>query len=168
MEKAKISASQLFILMVLFELGSSLLVPIAIDVKQDAWLAILLGMAGSFVLFLVYYKLHSYYPDLLPTEYMQKIMGKWIGSVLAFIYILYFMYDAARVLRDFGEMLLTFAYPDTPLFIANTLLMLVIIYTIRKGIEVLARSGEVLFIFMYILAIMGFILIVCSGLIDFT
>ncbi|MGN7241842.1 GerAB/ArcD/ProY family transporter, partial [Priestia megaterium] len=142
--------------------------PIAIDVKQDAWLAILLGMAGSFVLFLVYYKLHSYYPDLLPTEYMQKIMGKWIGSVLAFIYILYFMYDAARVLRDFGEMLLTFAYPDTPLFIANTLLMLVIIYTIRKGIEVLARSGEVLFIFMYILAIMGFILIVCSGLIDFT
>ncbi|MEI2438882.1 spore gernimation protein KB, partial [Priestia megaterium] len=48
--------------------GSSLLVPIAIDVKQDAWLAILLGMAGSFVLFLVYHKLHSYYPDLLPTE----------------------------------------------------------------------------------------------------
>ncbi|WP_182007560.1 GerAB/ArcD/ProY family transporter, partial [Priestia aryabhattai] len=168
MEKAKISASQLFILMVLFELGSSLLVPIAIDVKQDAWLAILLGMAGSFVLFLVYYKLHSYYPDLLPTEYMQKIMGKWIGTVLAFVYILYFMYDAARVLRDFGSMLLTFAYTETPLFIANALLMLVIIYTIRKGIEVVARSGEILFIFMYILAIMGFILIVCSGLIDFT
>ncbi|GAB1773963.1 GerAB/ArcD/ProY family transporter [Bacillus sp. GbtcB12] len=167
MEKAKISASQLFILMVLFELGSSLLVPIAIDVKQDAWLAILLGMAGSFVLFLVYYKLHSYYPDLLPTEYMQKILGKVMGTVLAFVYILYFVYDASRVLRDFGEMLLTFAYPDTPLFIANALLMLVIIYTIRKGVEVVARSGELLFIFMYILAIMGFILIVCSGLIDF-
>ncbi|MED4268015.1 GerAB/ArcD/ProY family transporter, partial [Priestia megaterium] len=147
MEKAKISASQLFILMVLFELGSSLLVPIAMDVKQDAWLAILLGMVGSFVLFLVYHKLHSYYPDLLPTEYMQKIMGKWIGTVLAFVYILYFMYDAARVLRDFGEMLLTSAYPETPLFIAHTLLMLVIIYTIRKGIEVVARSGEILFIF---------------------
>ncbi|MBZ6488498.1 GerAB/ArcD/ProY family transporter (plasmid) [Priestia aryabhattai] len=167
MEKAKISASQLFILMVLFELGSSLLVPIAIDVKQDAWLAILLGMAGSFVLFLVYYKLHSYYPDLLPTEYMQKILGKVMGTVLAFVYILYFVYDASRVLRDFGEMLLTFAYPDTPLFTANALLMLVIIYTIRKGVEVVARSGELLFIFMYILAIMGFILIVCSGLIDF-
>ncbi|MED4298816.1 GerAB/ArcD/ProY family transporter, partial [Priestia megaterium] len=56
-----------------------------------------------------------------------------------FVYILYFMYDAARVLRDFGEMLLTSAYPETPLFIAHTLLMLVIIYTIRKGIEVVAR-----------------------------
>ncbi|MCX5545925.1 GerAB/ArcD/ProY family transporter, partial [Paraburkholderia sp. CNPSo 3076] len=71
-------------------------------------------------------------------------------------------------LRDIGEMLLTFAYPDTPLFIANALLILVIIYTVRKGIEVIARSGEIFFIIMYILAITGFILIVCSGLIDIT
>jgi spore germination protein KB len=168
MEKAKISASQLFILMVMFELGSALLVPLAMDAKQDVWLAILLGMIVSFVLLLVYHKIYSYYPDLLPTEYVQKILGKVMGTVLSFLYLLYFMYDASRVLRDFGEMLLTFAYPDTPLFIANALLMLVIIYTIRKGIEVLARSGELLFIFMYILAVAGFILIVSSGLIDFT
>ena len=166
MEKAKISASQLFILMVLFELGSALLVPLAIDAKQDAWLAILLGMVFSFILLLVYHRLYTYYPNLLPTEYMQRILGKVLGTVLAFVYILYFMYDASRVLRDFGEMLLTFAYPDTPLFIANALLMLVIIYTIRKGIEVVARSGELLFIFMYVLAVAGFILIVSSGLIE--
>jgi spore germination protein KB len=166
MEKAKISASQLFILMVLFELGSALLVPLAIRAKQDAWLGILLGMLGSFVLFLVYHKLYTYYPNLLPTEYMRKILGKVMGTALAFVYILYFMYDASRVLRDFGEMLLTFAYPDTPLFIANALLMLVIIYTIRKGIEVIARSGELLFIFMYVLAVAGFILIISSGLIE--
>ena len=167
MEKSKISAIQLFILMVLFELGSALLVPLAIDAKQDAWLAILFGMVGSLALFLVYHKLYTYYPTLLPTEYMRKILGKVIGTVLAFIYILYFMYDASRVLRDFGEMLLTFAYPDTPLFIANALLMLVIVYTVRKGIEVIARSGELLFIFMYVLAVAGFILIISSGLIDF-
>lgn len=60
-----------------------------------------------------------------------------------------------------------FAYPDTPLFIANALLMLVIIYITRKGIEAIARSGELLFIFMYFLAVAGFILIISSGLIDF-
>ncbi|MEB2268417.1 spore germination protein [Priestia megaterium] len=167
MEKAKISASQLFILMVLFELGTSLLLPVAMEAKQDAWLAILLGMLGSLVLFVSYYKLYSYYPDLLPTEYMQKILGKAIGSVLAFLYISYFIYDVARVLRDIGEMLLTFSYSDTPLFIANALLILVIIYTVQKGIEVIARSGELFFIFMYVLAVTGFLLIVCSGLIDF-
>jgi spore germination protein KB len=64
-------------------------------------------------------------------------------------------------------MLLTFSYSDTPLFIANALLILVIIYTVQKGIEVVARSGELFFIFMYVLAVTGFLLIVCSGLIDF-
>jgi spore germination protein KB len=167
-EKAKISSIQLFVLMVLFEMGSSLLVPLAIDAKQDAWLAIMFGMIASFVLLLVYHKLYSYYPDLLPTEYMQKILGKVAGTVLAFLYLFYFMYDASRVLRDFGEMLLTFAYPETPLFIANALLMLVIIYTVRKGIEVIGRSGELLFMLMFILSVVGFILIVVSGLIDFT
>ncbi|MCA0149782.1 spore germination protein [Rossellomorea vietnamensis] len=167
MEKAKISAIQLFVLMVLFELGSALLVPLAIDAKQDAWLAILIGMLVSFVLLLVYHKLYTYYPDLLPTEYMQKILGKGAGTVLAFLYLFFFMYDASRVLRDFGEMLLTFAYPETPLFIANALLMLVIIYTVRKGIEVIARSGELLFMLMFLLSVVGFILIVVSGLIDF-
>ncbi|UTE78429.1 GerAB/ArcD/ProY family transporter [Rossellomorea sp. KS-H15a] len=167
MEKAKISAIQLFVLMVLFELGSALLVPLAIDAKQDAWLSILIGMLVSFVLLLVYHKLYTYYPDLLPTEYMQKILGKGAGTVLAFLYLFFFMYDASRVLRDFGEMLLTFAYPETPLFIANALLMLVIIYTVRKGIEVIARSGELLFMLMFLLSVVGFILIVVSGLIDF-
>lgn len=166
MEKAKISAVQLFVLMLLFELGSSLLVPLAIEAKQDAWLAILFGMTGGCFLFLIYYALYRYYPDSLPTTYVQSIVGKPFGRVLAFLYIIYFAYLAARVLRDFGEMLLTFAYQETPLFIVNALLIITVIYTVRKGIEVLARAGEILFLFMYVLAVTGFILVIVSGSVD--
>ncbi|MFY4774124.1 GerAB/ArcD/ProY family transporter [Metabacillus sp. RGM 3146] len=166
MEKAKISKYQFFVLMMLFELGSSLLVPLAIQAHQDAWFPILLGTGGGILLFLVFYKLYRYYPDLLLTSYIPKIIGSIPGNILSYIYILYFAYLAARVLRDFGEMLLTFAYPETPIFIANALLMLSIIYTVRKGIEVVARTGELLLALMYFLAIIGFILIVFSGLID--
>jgi spore germination protein KB len=165
-EKAKISSYQLFVLILLFELGSALLFPLATETKQDAWIAVLLGMLGGFVLFLVYHCLYCFYPDMLPTEYTQKIIGKFLGRSLSFVYILYFTYLAARVLRDFGELLVTFAYPDTPLFIINALLTLAVVYTIRKGIEVLARTGELLFVLMYLLAITGFILVVVSGLID--
>jgi spore germination protein KB len=167
-EKAKISANQLFVLILLFELGSALLIPLAVEAKQDAWIAILLGTGGGCLLYIVYFQLYRYYPNQLPTEYMEKIIGKMAGKILAFGYILYFTYIAARVLRDFGMMLLTFAYQETPLLIVNALLLLVIVYTVRKGIEVLARAGEILFIFMYFLAITGFILIIASGLIDLT
>jgi spore germination protein KB len=164
MEKAKISAYQLFVLILMFELGSAVLVPIAIEAKRDAWLAILLGMVGGILLFFVYYRLYRFYPKLVFTEYMVKLIGKIPGKIISFSYIIFFAYIAARVLRDFGEMLLTYAYVDTPLFIVNTLLILVIIYAIQKGIEVLARTGELFFTLLYLLAIIGFILMVFSGL----
>jgi spore germination protein KB len=78
LEKAKINGGQLFVMMVLFELGSALLVGLGMDAKQDAWLAILLGWAGGLVLFTVYGSLFRQYPDLPLTGYLQAIMGKYL------------------------------------------------------------------------------------------
>ncbi|OMP66360.1 GerAB/ArcD/ProY family transporter [Domibacillus epiphyticus] len=166
MEKAKINAYQLFVLIVLFELGSALMVPLAIEAKQDAWLVILIGMGGGLFLYLIYYSLYYYYPDIPSTEYVQKIMGTTLGRIIAFFYVVYFVYLAARVLRNFGEMLVTFAYPETPLFVINALLIVLVIYTVRKGIEVLSRTGEFLFVFMSFLLISASILVVVGGIID--
>jgi len=53
MEKAKIKASQMFILVVLFEMGSAILVGLGVSAKQDAWISMLLGLAGGLLFFLV-------------------------------------------------------------------------------------------------------------------
>lgn len=166
MEKAKISAYQLLVLIFLFEIGTAILVPLAIEAKQDAWLAVLIGLAGGCCLFWIYHSLYSYYPEIPLTEYIQKILGSFLGKVLAFFYVLYFMYIAARVLRDFGEMLIIVFYPQTPLFVMNVLMVLVVVYTIRKGIEVVARTGELLIIIMLLIGISGIILIIISGIIE--
>ena len=165
MEKAKISATQLFVLIVLFEMGSAILVGIASDAKQDAWIAVLLGLAGGLMIFLVYYRLYVFYPDLPLTSYAQKITGKWLGRFIGLLYIVYFMYCAARVLRDFGELLSTTIYNSTPLFIINTLMIITIIYAVHKGFEVISRVGELYFGIVYVTAILGMLLIVFSGLI---
>lgn len=146
MEKAKISGYQLFVLIFLFEMGSALLVPLAGEAKQAAWLVILIAMIGGFLLFFIYYGLCRYYPEQLLTEFVKHILGNFLGRIVAFLYILYFIYLAARVLRDFGDTLLTFAYPHIPLFVANAAFILVVVYTVRKGIEVLVRTGELFFV----------------------
>ncbi|WP_342430820.1 GerAB/ArcD/ProY family transporter [Neobacillus sp. FSL H8-0543] len=161
----KINAYQLFVLVVLFEMGSAILVGLGMNAKQDAWIGILMGMAGGVLLFLVYYRLFRFYPDLPLTGYAQKILGKWMGRVLSFIYIIYFIYCAARVLRDFGELLTATIYTETPLFIINSLMILTIIYGVQKGFEVIARTGEIFFIIVYLLAIAGILLITFSGLV---
>lgn len=165
MEKAKISAKQLFVLVVLFEMGSAILVGYPVDLKQDAWIAVMLGMAGGVLLFLVYYRLYLFYPDLPLTDYLQSITGKWLGRILGYSYIIYFAYLSARVLRDFGELLTSTIYTSTPIFFLMTLMMLTIAYGIHKGFEVIARVGELYFVVVYLMAIVGFFLIVSSKLI---
>ncbi|MGG3451536.1 GerAB/ArcD/ProY family transporter [Domibacillus aminovorans] len=163
MEKAKMSAYQLFTLILLFEIGTAIYNPLAVDAKQDAWLAILIAMAGGFCLFFIYYGLYHYYPDLSPMEYMQILLGSVLGKILAFFFVLYFMYVAASILRAFGVMLVTIAYPATPLFIINALFILVIVHTVYKGIEVIARTSEVLFVAMGLLLLSGLFLFIVSG-----
>ena len=116
MEKAKISASQLFVLMVLFGNSSALLLPLAVDPSsRRRGLRILLSTVGGIFLFLVHYKLYQFYPTMLPTEYMQKILGKTVGSIVGFLYLLYFLHWQQATLRVFGDLLVTFAYSETPL-----------------------------------------------------
>ncbi|WP_028390892.1 GerAB/ArcD/ProY family transporter [Bacillus cihuensis] len=166
MEKAKISITQLFVLILLFEQGDSMLLPLAMEVKQDSWISILLSTIGGVLLFLVYYRLYRYFPNVLPTDYFQKIVGKVLGKGLAFLYILYFVYFSARLLRSFGEILGIFVYPFTPLIFINIFMVIVVVYTVRKGIEVLSRTAELLFIVLLFLSVTGLILVSSSGLIN--
>ncbi|WP_026575594.1 GerAB/ArcD/ProY family transporter [Bacillus sp. UNC438CL73TsuS30] len=167
MNQIKINASQLFVLVFLFEMGSSILFGLGANAKQDAWIAVLLGLAGGLIAFFVYYRLFLFYPELILTSYIQKIAGKWPGRIIAFFYIIYFIYIDARVLRDFGELLVTTVYTSTPLFIINSLMVLTIIYGVHKGLEVIARVGQIYFGIVYLMAIFGFLLIIFSGLIHF-
>ncbi|MEG7379816.1 spore germination protein [Bacillus subtilis] len=166
MEKAQISIRQLFVMIIIFELGSSLLITPGTIAGRDAWIAVLLGCAAGLFLFYLYQGIYQCYPDFSPKEYMDDMLGTTLSWIFSFLYILYFAYIAARVLRDFGEMLLTFAYHDTPLIIVNALLIVVSIYAVRKGIEVLARSAELLFGAMYLLGALGLVLLIVSGSVE--
>ncbi|MFT7822509.1 GerAB/ArcD/ProY family transporter [Bacillus siamensis] len=166
MENAKIGTRQLFVMIILFELGSSLLIPPGTMAGRDAWLSVLLGCVTGLGLFYVYQALYQYFPESSPRDYMTELIGRHLSWAVSLLYILYFAYIAARILRDFGEMLVTFAYQDTPLLIVNGMLMLAAIFAVRKGIEVIARAGELLFSIMYFLTAIGLILIISSGTIN--
>jgi spore germination protein KB len=165
MEKAKISSFQLFCLMFLFELGSSIVVGVGLQAKQDAWLAILLGMVSSLPLFLIYSFLFYQYPGHSLTGYIKQIVGNYIGVPLLLIYISYFLYIAARVLRDFGDLLTATALSETPLIVVNGLMILLITYGIYLGIEVIGRTAEAIFFIMIFLGFLGILSIVSSDII---
>lgn len=164
MEKAKISPHQLFSLIVLFEFGTALIVPLGVEAKQDAWLAELLGLTGGIVLLLHYYFLYRQYPNMLLTRYIQNILGRSIGYLIGLLYIAFFIYGASRDLRDASELLLL-QYGQTPMFILSGVLMVIVCYALYQGIETLARTGEIIFGLVFIMILVTFFSIIGSNVI---
>ncbi|WP_110114597.1 endospore germination permease [Bacillus sp. CGMCC 1.16541] len=155
--KEVISYSQLFMLIVSFEIGSAVVVDIGSEAKQDAWLAVLGGSILGLLLLIVYCHMlfktkHKHLYDTFTT-----LLGRKIGIILAFLYVLYFLYVAARVLRDFGELVNTVIFPNTPIEVISILFLLVVMYYLVLGLEVTSRSVGIfmpyfiLFLFLIIL-----------------
>jgi spore germination protein KB len=166
MEKAKVSVIQLFAMMFLYELGSALVVSYGVTAKKDAWLAILLGMCGGIVLFFIYYFLFRQYPNLPLTGYARKILGKYVGWIIGLLYVVYFLYEAARNLRDFGDLLLTSTMPKTPLLAINFLMVLAICYVLYLGVEVVGRTTEVFIVILILFGFTGNLFVYFSGNVD--
>lgn len=166
-QHAKINATQLFWLIVLFELGTALIVALGMPAKQDAWIVVLIGMMVGLGGYLLYMGLFRLYPDVPLTTYAQKILGTPIGWVIGLFYVLFFVYDAARDLRDAGDLLLTFQFDRTPLLVVNGMMIVVMIYVISSGIEVLARIGIIFAMILVFLLIVVNVFIYSSDIVQF-
>jgi spore germination protein KB len=161
--KENISLWQLFILIINFELGSAMVVSLGNEAKQDAWLAILLATVYGVGLVWAYTFLLNREPGKTLYEIIEKAGGKVFSNILTIMYVLYFFYLSARVLRDFGELITSVILPNTPLEIIAWTFMILIIYILYLGLENLGRLNELFtpYLILFIFAIT--ILLIISG-----
>jgi spore germination protein KB len=139
----KLSVWQFFLLIFIFETGSSVVVGVGGDAKKDAWIAILVAtFIGILILLFYFYLIHKAENRNL-FQMFEFGFGKWIGKFVSILYILYFFYIAARVLRDFGELMVSTIFEKTPIEFLSITMMLLIAYILSLGIEVLGRSSEI-------------------------
>lgn len=157
MRTAQISPGQLFCLVLLFMLGSAWLFGLGAEAKQGAWLVSLTGMAAGLPLIGLYLLLQSRFPGQTLVQYLPRVLGRMVGKWLALLYICYFLYIAARVTRDFTELVLLAILPRTPMGAVVLALVIVTAYGVRHGVEVLARVAQVLLP-------LGFVLILIASL----
>lgn len=152
--KEKISAVQLFSSIILVPFGSAILFFVSPNARQDAWLSMIIYIIPGILLQIIYTSLWKKYPEDTLVTYMPKIWGKIIGYPLSLIYIIFFTYEAARVLRDFSELMLISIMPREPMLLVSIALTLIIGITIYLGMEVMCRIGFIflsLWFFFFIL-----------------
>ncbi|CAH0267345.1 Spore germination protein YndE [Peribacillus sp. Bi96] len=164
--KEKINTIQFFCLIVLFEIGSALLLEVGRSAGKYGWISLIVAGLLGCILYLVYTKLHTYYPSLPLTQYTQLIWGKHIGIIISFLYALYFMYMAARILRDFTALLLIMAYRNTSPVILAALMMGVCMYGIKQGIQTIGRVALAGFVLLFSILFLIIIFQWINGLLD--
>jgi spore germination protein KB len=148
LEKGKISHTQLFILILMFEIGNSiLLVPFLMTAaaKQDAWISILLGIFIGILLIGIFGTLAKRYSNLTLMEINEKILGKWAGKGLSILFFFYFLILTSGLLRIVGDLIITHIMPETPIQAIEIIFMLIVIYGTRLGLETFSRTSEMVF-----------------------
>jgi spore germination protein KB len=159
--KIQISVRQFAVLVILYTIGTTILVipsGLAADAKQDAWIASLLGVGLNLLVVCLYNRVGSCFPDMTLVQYNEKLLGKWLGKLLSFIFISFCFIGAATVLFYMGNFVNTQVMPETPIQAINIIFAIVVVMGVRLGLETLVRAAEIFFPWVIFLF---FILVIC-------
>ncbi|MCA0969322.1 endospore germination permease [Halobacillus litoralis] len=156
MDNQTISPRQFMFLVILFTIGSSILIiptPLALEARQDAWLSVIVAILVGLLLSLFYSKVGKEAEGKTFVQAAQYAFGPWIGRVLNLFYLMFLYILSALVLRNIGDFMTTQIIPETPLQFTHILFLLVIIAGAYLGIEAMGRSAEIFIPWMVLLLI---------------
>ncbi|MBA2937569.1 endospore germination permease [Paenibacillus sp. CGMCC 1.16610] len=142
----KITRWQLFWMFTTLEISMSIWLTVSPTIetaRQDAWISLLLagviGIAVTLILVLVSQR-HSAYTLV---EFAQKLCGKWVGKLIAALYIMVWFSVSADILRIFSLFIKQFLFHDTPIWVIAILMVSAMVYINYAGnIEAIARFSE--------------------------
>jgi spore germination protein (amino acid permease) len=158
MQKERITDKEAICVLIIFMIGSSLIIGIGGDAKNDAWIAGLVGIVMVLPMLLIYSIILSDFPGKDIFDILNFLLGNVWGRIVSLLYIWYAFHLGALVLRNFGEFINAVAMPETPMLVPMLCLGLLCIAAAKLGIEVIGRTTT------YFLPIMLFVLLVVEFL----
>lgn len=147
-EPPKISATQFTIIVILFTIGSSILIipsGLAAASEQDAWIAGIVGLAGGLLVILLFNALAKQNPSLTLLESCEVTLGKGLGKALSLVFISFFFILASTVVWDLVNFLTTHILVESPVEVISILFISLVIFATRLGLETIVRCGEIFF-----------------------
>jgi spore germination protein KB len=163
----RISNTQLFMLIVVFQVGSTTLFALGIGAGRDAWVVVMMGAIIGFILLWVFTEIPKQYPGKNFSDILHDVLGKKLAVMMLFFYSLYFYSQASHNFYEFGRLIKITSLPLTPILLIWYLFILTVLYILFLGFEVLARSCEILLPYLFIFLILIYIFAIFSGQYNF-
>ncbi|EPR12299.1 GerAB/ArcD/ProY family transporter [Ruminiclostridium papyrosolvens] len=139
MSKEIVSQKQASAVIIMYTLGSTLVLGAGGFAKNDVWLAILISILMSAPILLLYCKIQMFYPGKNIYEIFDSVFGKVIGKVMSLVFIWYSFHLGSLVIRNFTEFIVTVSLQKTPQNIVGLFMIFLCIWAVRAGIETIGR-----------------------------
>lgn len=162
----KISAYQLFSLTILYQVGTTIIFAFGAAAGRAAWIVVLISTVLGLLINLLYLILMRMHPGLTLVEWYTAEFGKYLGTVIAWVYPLQLLYVAGRIIGDLTILIPTTLLPLTPSSAYISLFLIVVIYILFNGIENIGRLGELILPVVFIFYFIELILIFNSDIVN--
>lgn len=146
MNRESMTRPQASCILIMFIFGSTLIFGVGTETGQDIWISLILTLAMIIPVSLIYARLIKLFPAKGLFEMLQELFGKIAGKILICVFVWYAMHLTASVLRNFTDFIQITAMPEPPQFPLAILLMSVIIYLAKCGLETFGKWAIVTFI----------------------
>lgn len=145
-EKEKLSYNQVLLLIVVFRLilGLTYMPVVHVSVgNQDTWIILLLSIIYKLIFNFPLIYLSNKFNNYNLLEFADKIMGKFLGTIITVFYTIIFLLANILFATIFIEILDVALFPLTPTWFNTILAFITCAYISYKGLTGLSRFGEV-------------------------
>lgn len=159
MEKGRISALQMAIMMYLTILPTAiLLVPqiTSYHAGRDMWMPPIWASIIRFLTVFIAYRLSMFYPNETMIQYSTRILGLVPGKIIGAIFLFFYLHANGIIIREYAEFVVGAYLPETPLGVVMGIMILSCTFAVHGGVEVVARLAQMILP----VAILLFILII--------
>lgn len=160
LEKGSISGLQFSMLLIGFLFGSTVLFGTANDLKQSSWMIPLLGTLAGLVMASIFVTLNQRFPGQTLIEINNIVFGRWLGKLFSCLFLWFLLHLGATVISNFELFFSVILYPATPTVIFGLFIVLVCVYAVVMGLEVLVRCVIILLPFTLITLIFNTITVI--------
>lgn len=148
LESGKINNRQLaYLLLIMIISTADIYLPsiVANEAFRDSWISVILASLAALPLIFLYHALARNFPGKNIIEYVPLIAGKIPGLIINLLIWSFYILTTATIIAELGDFVTWTFLPETPIIVIIILTVTVASFTIKKGIEVIARLNEFLF-----------------------
>jgi spore germination protein KB len=151
LKEEKISSFQAVMLFAALFLGSIIVLNPAASAGEDGWFSSLVGTFAGFLVFSIIAALAIIHPGKSLIGILIFCFGSRAGKIIGFIYVLYFVRLAGEISRNFCYYSNSVDLSETPILFILICYMLLVVFIVKIGLEVIGRLSEVLILVMVLI-----------------